>query len=89
MSLKERVPEATQALCAYSECQFCVHRVNASHTANSEGQCALELRGIASVSICKGRIFFSLSPEKAAKYRSRLLKDTFGRHPDNGHPLST
>ena len=73
MSREQLVPEATEALCAYESCRFCVHRANVSRTPNGEGQCNLELQGRATVAMCKGRLFFSLSQDKAGKYRKWLL----------------
>ncbi len=63
---------ALDALCRYEQCRFCRHRVNLSKTPGGEGQCELELRGGPKLTLCQGRLFFSLSPEHAARYRSWL-----------------
>ena len=73
MSHKHTMPQTTEALCPYEECRFCTHRVNVSRTPNGEGQCELDLQGRASVFLCKGRLFFSVSPDRAAKYKSWVL----------------
>ena len=73
MSRQQVVPPSTEALCAYDECRFCVHRVNVGRTPSGEGQCNLELQGRARVSLCKGRLFFSLSPDKVSKYKGWVL----------------
>ena len=70
---KQLTPPTTEALCRYDECRYCVHRVNASRTPEHEGQCNLELQRRASVQACKGRLFFSLSPDRAGKYKSWVL----------------
>lgn len=79
MARKKDVPPTTEALCAYEECRFCRHRVNVSRTRNGEGQCGLELRGGARRSLCRGRLFFSLSPEHADRYRSWLVSGSARR----------
>ncbi|MDP9382086.1 MAG: hypothetical protein M3Q29_18470 [Chloroflexota bacterium] len=73
MSHKSTVQQSTEALCVYAECRYCVHRVNASRTPNREGQCNLQLQGRASVSLCKGRLFFSVSPDRSEKYKRWVL----------------
>lgn len=67
------VAPSTEALCAHEECRYCVHRVNAYKTPDGEGQCNLELQGRASVSLCRGRLFFTLSQDRAARYKSWIL----------------
>ncbi len=73
MSHKSTLEPRTEALCAYDECRFCVHRVNVSHTPDGQGQCNLELQGRASVSLCRGRLFFTLSPDRASRYKGWVL----------------
>jgi hypothetical protein len=57
----------------YEECRFCAHRANVFKTPNQEGQCELELQGKASVALCKGKLFFRLSPDRAEKYKRWVL----------------
>ena len=73
MSREQLMPEATESLCPYETCRFCVHRANVSRTPNGEGQCEMELQGRATISMCKGKLFFSLAPDRAGKYRKWLL----------------
>lgn len=73
MSQKQVIQLNTEALCEYDECRYCAHRVNVSRTPGGEGQCNLELQGRARVSLCKGRLFFSLSPDRASKYKNWVL----------------
>ena len=61
------------SLCIYAECYFCKHRVNASRTANGEGQCDLELRGSAKRTFCKGKLLLAIPPDRQAKYRAWIL----------------
>lgn len=81
MSQKQLLTPATEALCAYDECRYCAHRVNVSRTPGGEGQCNLDLQGRASVSLCKGRLFFSLSPDRAPKYKQWVLGGSIRTQP--------
>ena len=73
MPLKLLPPTSTDALCAYDECRFCTQRVNVSRTPDSQGQCALELKGRARVDLCRGRLFFTVSPDGLERYKRWLL----------------
>lgn len=73
MSHKSTVKPPTEALCAYEECRFCVHRVNVSRTPDGQGQCNLDLQGRATVPLCRGRLFFSLSADRASRYKGWIL----------------
>jgi len=74
-----------EALCIYEECRFCKHRVNVHRTPNEQGQCNLELQGVMKVEMCKGKLFFSLDPNRAAKYRIWKLTQLARRTPrENG-----
>ncbi len=61
------------SLCRYDECRYCVYRVNVRSTPGGAGQCDLTLQARASVSLCRGRRFFQLAPERAAEYRGWVL----------------
>ncbi len=73
MSLKLIPAVSTDALCAYEECRFCTHRMNVSRTPDGQGQCALELQGRARVDLCRGRLFFTVSPDGMERYKRWLL----------------
>ena len=73
MARREQVEPSTEALCRHDEFRYCARRVNARRTPGGEGQCELQLRGRGSVARCNGRIFFQLSPDRAAKYRGWVL----------------
>ncbi len=73
MSYKLIPSTSTDALCAYEECRFCTHRMNVSRTPDGEGQCGLELGGRAKVSLCRGRLFFTVSPDGMGRYKHWVL----------------
>jgi hypothetical protein len=73
MSPQLQPPAILGALCIYDECRYCAHRVNASKTAGGQGQCALEARRQSTAKLCKGRVFFKLSPDRADAYRGWVL----------------
>ncbi len=73
MSNKSIPPASTDALCAYEECRFCTHRMNVSRTPDGEGQCGLEMQGRAKVSLCRGRLFFTVSPDGRERYKHWVL----------------
>lgn len=65
--------QSAVAECRFDECRYCVHRVNARRTPDRMGQCDLELRGRLSARLCRGKVFFSPSPDHAAKYRNWVI----------------
>ncbi len=73
VSRNKQPVECLDALCAYEECRFCVHRVNACKTPDKVGQCNLELEDRATVPMCRGDLFFRLAPDHAARYRHWIL----------------
>ncbi len=73
MATKQQTDTGPGALCIYDECRYCAHRVNARKTRFGEGQCDLELQGRTRVGLCRGRIFFRVSPDRASAYRCWVL----------------
>ncbi len=73
VSRNKQPVECLDALCAYEECRFCVHRVNSCKTPDKVGQCNLELEDRATVRMCRGNLFFRLLPDHAARYRHWIL----------------
>jgi hypothetical protein len=71
------------SLCRYDECRYCVYRVNTRRTPGGSGECELVLQSRVSVSLCRGRRFFRLAPERAAEYRGWVLSGA-GRTPVSG-----
>jgi len=65
-----------ESVCMYDQCRFCSHRINASSTPEARGQCELELRGGARMTLCRGSLFFRLAPEHAQRYRNWLRTGT-------------
>jgi len=47
--------------------------MNVSRTPDGEGQCGLELQGRAKVSLCRGRLFFTVSPDGRERYKHWVL----------------
>ncbi len=62
-----------------------VLRVSGQHPPDpgGSGECELVLQARASVSLCRGRRFFRLAPERAAEYRAWVLGGA-GRTPMAG-----